>query len=88
VAEFKLELKSTTNLAEGIAHKVHRLWDRVKHPAYGLVDNASESPIRAWASIRSFKANALTIKRYRVGTEELMERYVKRLRRLKMRLMT
>jgi hypothetical protein len=67
VAEFKLELKSTTNLAEGVAHKVHRLWDRVKHPAYGLVDNASESPIRAWASIRSFKANALTIKKVQVG---------------------
>jgi hypothetical protein len=41
VAEFKLELKSKTNLAESVAHKAHRLWDRVQHPACGLVDNAS-----------------------------------------------
>jgi hypothetical protein len=34
-AEFKLELKRRSNLAEGVAHKVHRLWDRVKHPACG-----------------------------------------------------
>ncbi len=28
--------------AEGVAHKVHRLWDRVKHPACGLLDNAAQ----------------------------------------------
>jgi hypothetical protein len=39
-AELQLELKNSTNLAEGVAHKLHRLWDRVQHPACGLVDNA------------------------------------------------
>jgi hypothetical protein len=43
VAEFKLELTGTTKLAEGVAHKVHRRWDRVKHPACGRVDNASQN---------------------------------------------
>ena len=38
-----LELKSPTNLAEGVAHKLHRLWDRVKHPACEFVDNASQN---------------------------------------------
>ena len=42
-AELKLELKNPTNLAEGVAHKLHRLWDRVKHPACGFVDNASQN---------------------------------------------
>ena len=42
-AELKLELKNQTNLAEGVAHEVHRLWDRVEHPACGLVDNASRN---------------------------------------------
>lgn len=27
---------------ESVAHKAHRLRDRLKNPAYGLVDNASE----------------------------------------------
>src|SRR5689334_13807767 len=30
------------------AHKAHRLWDRVEHPAGGLMDNASQSLILAW----------------------------------------
>jgi len=42
-AEFKLELMSKTNLAESVAHKAHRPWDRVEHPAHGLVDNASQN---------------------------------------------
>ena len=42
-AELKLELKNPTNLAEGVAHKLHRLWDRVKHPACGFLDNASQN---------------------------------------------
>jgi hypothetical protein len=42
-AELKPELKDQTNLSEGVAHKVHRLWDRVQHPACGLVDNASRN---------------------------------------------
>src|SRR5438128_11549746 len=41
VAEVKSSLTADQNLAEGVAHKVHRLWDRVKHPTCGLVDNAS-----------------------------------------------
>jgi hypothetical protein len=40
VAELRLELKHTTNLAKGVVHKVHRLWDPLKNPACGLVDNA------------------------------------------------
>jgi hypothetical protein len=43
MAEFKRERKRTTNLAEGVAHKAHRLWDRVEYPACGLVDNASQT---------------------------------------------
>jgi len=27
---------------EGVAHRGHRLWDRLKDPACGLVDDASE----------------------------------------------
>ena len=43
MAEFKRERKRTTNLAEGVAHKAHRLWDRVEYPACGLMDNASQT---------------------------------------------
>jgi hypothetical protein len=60
-AEFKLELKGTTNLAEGVAHEVHRLWDRVEHPACGLVDNASPK----------FLFDEAGPKRYRAGWSEL-----------------
>jgi hypothetical protein len=42
-AELKRELKRTTNLAESVAHKAHRLWDRVGYPACGLMDNASQT---------------------------------------------
>src|SRR5216684_1433180 len=30
-----------------LSAKVHRLWDRVKHPACGLVDNASQNLLLA-----------------------------------------
>jgi len=30
------------DIKEGVAHRVHRLWDRFKNPACGLVDNASK----------------------------------------------
>jgi hypothetical protein len=43
MAEFKRERNRTTNLAEGVAHKAHRLWDRVEYPACGLMDNASQT---------------------------------------------
>src|SRR5262249_55359979 len=32
----------THQTKEGVAHRVHRLWDRFKDPACGLVRNASE----------------------------------------------
>jgi hypothetical protein len=38
---------------ESVAHKVHRLWDRLKNPACGLVDNASEDFYQAPAEIGS-----------------------------------
>jgi len=38
---------------ESVAHKVHRLWDRLKNPACGLVDNASEDFYQAPAAIGS-----------------------------------
>lgn len=31
---------------ESVAHKAHRLWDRLKNPACGLVDNASEDSLK------------------------------------------
>src|SRR6266851_5770394 len=40
-------LSADQNLAEGVAHKVHRLWGRVKDPACGLVDNASQNLLLA-----------------------------------------
>ena len=45
MAKLKLELKSKTHLAESVVHKAHRRWDRVEHPAYGLMDNASQNLI-------------------------------------------
>jgi hypothetical protein len=40
---YNSSLKIQTNIAEGVAHKLHRLWDRVQHPACGLLDNASRN---------------------------------------------
>jgi hypothetical protein len=59
VAEFKRELKWTTNLAEGVAHKVHRLWDRIEHPACGLVDNASPNFLFEWGPIEKVQGRVV-----------------------------
>jgi hypothetical protein len=45
---------------ESVAHKVHRLWDQLKNPACGLVDNASEDFYQVPAEIGLVQLTRLT----------------------------